>query len=366
MLIMKVVDRRLRNRKGFALVLSVLLITVLLGVAVFAVDIGHANLVSAELQAAADAAALAGLAEFNAVGRSDSAFLEAKAFATNFKADSAHLTVAGADFTMGKCTVPCTPASNWTSPSSDTNAAMVTVRYRVAFAFGPVLGIRSHQSSATSIAVGGSGKTVKESSCVSPVVISFQQVLNQLGGGKKMTDTLTATDIASLIAATSSKAVTLDIPNGTAVSSLAPGEFYQINVPPAEKADGRPEFSGAPSASDFRNAFTCKQGTDSIGAGDWLQPISGQKANQAKQGVDNLGTPPVTILVALAGSFGNSPHAGCSGCFQVKYLGNFVISSISSKSVTGYFSSMTVPGGVVSSSNSPGPLSSNTRTRLAY
>src|SRR5690242_5230216 len=112
MLTMQCLDRRLKNRKGFTLILSVLLISVLLSVAVFAVDVGHANLVRAELQAAADAAALAGVAEFDAVGRSDSAFLEANAFARNFRADSVHLTVAGADFAMGKCTVPCTPASN--------------------------------------------------------------------------------------------------------------------------------------------------------------------------------------------------------------------------------------------------------------
>ena len=71
-------------------------------------------------------------------------------------------------------------------------------------------------------------------------------IATQLGNGKTTGDSLTASDIAKLSQATTSDAVTLSIPNGTKVSSLDPGEFYQVNVPPSETADGTIQTSGRP------------------------------------------------------------------------------------------------------------------------
>ncbi len=373
---MQQLKTRLSNRAGFTLILMVLLITVFIGAAAFAVDVGHGYLRRADVHAASDAAALAAIAEFQAVdavnpaAAADSALKEAQAFAKRFKADTTSLTVASADLKLGFCTIPCTPTSNWSSPSpagSDTNGVMVTVRYTGSYAFGPALGISSHASTATSIAVGVQ-QSVSNSSCLSPVVISFQQLLAQIGSGLPAGTTLTQADIDSLAKATSGKAVTFDIPNGTQVSGISENEFYQINVPPAETANGTVQNSGPPSSSDFRSAFTCGTGADSynIGIGDWLEPINGQKANQASKGIGDIGKLPVTIEVAVATTFGNSPKGGCTGCFEVQYLAGFTVTSTAGKNITGYFTALNPPAGsIIATSSAPGPLT-EAKLRLVY
>ena len=367
-------ELKLSNRKGFTLILSALLIFVFLGAAVMAVDVGHMQLRRADVHAASDAAALAGIEEYVATGRVDSALAEAKAFAGRFKADNTVLTLANADFKLGQCpsTGTCNSGSFVTTglTPGDTNAAEATVRFTGSLTFAKALygHISSHNSSATSRAVGVSSKSVTKSSCVAPVVMSYQQMLDQIMPGRSMSDSLTQADIDSLSKATAGKAITFDIPNGTKVNSLDEGEFYQINVPPVELANGTVQADGPPSASDFRNGFTCTGGAYAIGIGDWVEPINGQKANQAKKGVENINnsTFPVTIEVALAANFGNSPHGGCTDCFQIKYLGSFVVTGVGGKSITGYFGTLAPPsGGIVATGTSSGPLE-KIKTHLVF
>lgn len=61
----KLFINRLRNENGQVLVLVALLMTVIMGFAAFAVDIGRVTVVKSKLQNAADAAALAGAAAYN-------------------------------------------------------------------------------------------------------------------------------------------------------------------------------------------------------------------------------------------------------------------------------------------------------------
>ena len=83
-----------------------------------------------------------------------------------------------------------------------------------------------------------------KSSCVAPAVVSYQQLLDQLGGGKSMSYKLTPGDIKKLSKSTSTDAVSFDIPNGVKVTSLDENQFYQVNVPPTVTADGTPQSSG--------------------------------------------------------------------------------------------------------------------------
>ena len=335
----------LSNRKGFTLILCVLLITVFIGAAAFAVDVGHQQLRRADVHAAADAAALAGIEEFSATSLPDSALNEAQAFAAKFQADTSHLSLAAADFALGFW-----DGTTFSPGGADTNAAQATVRYDGSYTFAPLLGIASHQSSATAVAV-GTNKSVTKSTCIAPAVISYQQLLAQLGNGKTMADSLTESDIAKLSQATASDAVALTIPNGTKVSSLDAGEFYQVNVPPSETADGTIQNSGPPSASDYRNGVTCTGGGPPIGIGDWVQPINGQKAQKTKQAIEGItGSLPVTIQVIIADKFSaHSPHGGCpsgpgsaalGGCFQVRYLGAFTVTATAGKGISGYFTEL--------------------------
>ncbi len=367
---MKKLTVELSNRKGFTLILSVMLMTVFIGVAAFAVDVGHAQLRRAEVQSAADAAALAGIEEFSATSLADSALNEAQVFAAKFQADTSHLSLRAADFALGFW-----DGTAFSPGGADTNAARVTVRYDGRYTFAPLLGIASHQSSATSVAV-GSNKTVTKSTCIAPAVISYQQLVDQLGGGKTTADSLTASDIAKLSQATASDAVALTIPNGTKVSSVDAGAFYQVNVPPSETADGTIQSSGPPSASDYRNGVTCTGGGSPIGVGDWVQPINGQKAQKTKQAIEGIsGSLPVTIQIIIADKFSaHSPMGGCpngpgsaalGGCFQVRYLGAFTVTATAGKGISGYFTALDAKGGVVSTSNAPGPVEA-AKTRLVY
>jgi hypothetical protein len=367
---MKKLPVELSNRKGFTLILSILLMTVFIGAAAFAVDVGHQQLRRADVHAAADAAALAGIEEFSATSLPDSALNEAQAFAARFQADASHLRLAAADFALGFWN-----GTTFSPGGADTNAAQVTVRYNGTYTFAPMLGIASHESSATAVAV-GTNKSVTQSECVAPAVISYQQLLDQLGGGKTMADSLTASDIAKLSKATASDAVALSIPNGTKVSSLDVKAFYQINVPPSETADGTIQNSGPPSASDYRNGADCTGGGPAIGVGDWVQPINGQKAQKTKQAINGLtGSLPVTIQVIIADKFSaHSPNGGCpngpgaaavSGCFQVRYLGAFTVTATAGKGISGYFTLLDAKGGVTATSTSPGPLVT-AKTHLVY
>ena len=58
---MRTVKRRRLNRRGFTLVVMMLMMTVFIGSAAFATDFAKMYLIRGQLQAAADAGALAGI-----------------------------------------------------------------------------------------------------------------------------------------------------------------------------------------------------------------------------------------------------------------------------------------------------------------
>lgn len=362
-------QRRLSNRKGFTLILCVLMLTIFIGAAAMAVDIGHSRLNRADDHAASDAASLAAIEEYGEVSRADSALAEAQWFARQFLADTAHLAVAPADFALGFWS-----GTAFTAGGTDTNAAQVTVRHTTNYVFGSLFGFASHDGSATSVAVGGVNKSVTKSSCVAPAVVSYQMLLDQLGGGLGMNHKLTPADIKKLAQATASSAVSFDIPNGVKVTSLDENEFYQVNVPPSVTADGTLQTAGPPSASDYENGVTCTGGSYDVGVGDWVQPINGQKANKTQNAIDAIGPLPVTIEVIVADQFGTpngcasgSGSSALSGCFHVAYLGSLTITGTAGKGVTGYFTILSPPAAsVVATDTTSGPVTLQTRTRLVY
>ena len=364
---------KLSNRKGFTLILSALLILVFIGAAAMAVDVGHIQMRRAELHAAADAAALAGIEKFAASDDPAQALSEAQLYAGKFKADTTPLTLASGDFSLGNWD---TGTGTFTAGGSPTNAAKATIRYTGPLTFAPVLfgHISQHAGLATSVAIGMPSKSVTQSTCVAPVVLSFGDLLAQLGLPAGTT-TLTQADINRLMSATAADAITLDIPNGTQVSSLSNGEFYQVELPPVLTAGGTTQTGQSPSAADFKNAFTCTGGNPGVGVGDWLAILNGQDANQAKQGMNNAGgnTYPATIEVALTSAYSNTVSPVCAsggaikGCMQVLYLGAFTVTQEpGGKGVTGYFTALDPKaGGVTGTGTSPGPLAL-VKTRLVF
>jgi len=363
----------LSNRKGFTLILSVLLIVVFIGAAAMAVDVGHMQVRRAEVHSAADAAALAGIEKYAATGDADLARAEAQLYAAKFKADVTTLSLADADFSLGNWNVA---TATFTAGGAPINAAQAIIHFTGNLTFAPALfgNITQHVSSARSVAIGVPSKSVTQSTCVAPVVLPFADLLTQLGLPLN-TDNLTQDDVNALLAATSANAITLDIPNGSQVSSLQSGEFYQVELPPVLTAGGVTQTGQSPSAADFKNAFTCTGGNPAVGVGDWLAILNGQDANQAKQGMNGIsgGSYPATIEVALTGNYSNTVSPVCAsggsikGCLQVKYLGAFTVTQEpGGKGVTGYFTALNpLPGGVTGTGGSPGPLA-QVKTRLVF
>jgi hypothetical protein len=204
---------------------------------------------------------------------------------------------------------------------------------------------------------------------VSPGLISYSALLSQLN---TTDDPLTAADVAKL-STVPAQPFTFTIPNGNKVSGVKATDFVQINEPPTLYAAGAPGDPGAPNSADYRAAFSCdNEANPAVGVGDWVQPLDGQKAAQTRLGMANVAGQ--TIEVLLADTFGTP--AGCpngqgsgplNGCFQVKYIAAFHVTAVGNMSISGYFTSISVPGGgIVTSSTSPGPVEQVTKIRLVY
>jgi hypothetical protein len=370
---MQRLEIKLSNRKGFTLILSALMIVVFIGAAAMAVDVGHMQVRRAEVHSAADAAALAGIEKFASTDDAAAALAEAQLYAGKFKADATTLSLASGDFSLGNWDVA---AGTFTAGGTPTNAAQATIHYNGALTFAPALfgHITHHNSTATSVAIGVPSKSVTKSTCVAPVVLSVSDLLSQLGLPSNTT-TLTQADINALLSATAANAITLKIPIGNKVNGPDAGGFYQVELPPVLTAGGVTQTGQNPSASDFKNAFTCTGGEPPIGVGDWLALLNGQDANQAKQGMNNTngGSYPATIEVALTSAYSNTVSPVCAsggaikGCFQVAFLGAFTVTQQpDSKGVTGYFTALDPKaGGIVGTGTAPGPLAL-VKTRLVF
>jgi Putative Flp pilus-assembly TadE/G-like len=374
---MQRLEIELSNRKGFTLILGVLLITVILGTAAFAVDAGHENLNRAQVHAAADAAALAGMEKYAATVDASSALAEAQLYASKFKADNAALSLQAADFALGHCSAPCSP-STFVAGAPD-SVAKATIRDTTHYAFAPVfrvfgLDIQNHLTSATSIAVGQATKEITKSTCVAPIVMPLSALFHEIGDNTKgNSDTLTASDVAKL-SGTSSNPMTIPLQNGSKVNTLD-SVFYQAQFPPVMTADSIQHGGQSNSASFYRNAITCTGGVAPIGVGDWLGVVNGTKANQTQAGLDNAdgGTLPVTVEVVLADFIGSPTDKfgatvpGCP-CLHIGYVGAFTFTADDNKSVTGYFTTLSpLAGGVVQSDTlHSAPLGQISKIRLIY
>lgn len=361
----------LANRKGFTLILSVLLIVVFLGAAVMAVDVGHMRLARADVHSAADAAALAGIEKYAATGDTAQARSEAKLYAAKFKADADTLLVAyhvvgGWDSTKSYPNAFVALGTAGASPADD-----VVVQHVENYIFAGALAgrIQQHTASATSIAVGIAQKSVSKSTCVAPMVMPLSSLFSQLGEAKGNTDSLTASDVSKLMGV-STDTLSIPLQNGTKVNTLT-DVFYQAQLPPVLRADGTKPTGQSNSASWYRSAITCDDGTDPpVGVGDWLGTVPGVDATSTKKGIANAsgGNYPVTVEVLLADQIGTpQPGLGCP-CLHVAYVGAFTFTQApDNKGVVGYFSALSPPsGGIVTSGTGSGPLELFTKTHLVY
>ena len=146
---MRMLKRDRRNRRGFTLILMMLLMTVFIGAAAFATDFGKMYLIRGQLQAAADAGALAGIYVV-AQGWKDSTVDTARAYTAKHKVGTAFYVGAPRSVAPGnwKDTAVCSPAgscsafvgngNNWNAGGID--AVRVIVNSTATYNFGRYFG----------------------------------------------------------------------------------------------------------------------------------------------------------------------------------------------------------------------------------
>ncbi len=368
------------NRRGFTLVVMMLMMTIFIGSAAFATDFAKMYLIRGQLQAAADAGALSGI-YLVAQGWKDSTVDSARAYTHRHKVDTALYVGSTADVAPGnwRDTATCAPVgscsafvgngNNWNDPAVD--AVQVIVNYNGRYNFGRFFGFNTRALYDTAVAIRGNATS---STCVRPWAIPYQSLLNVLYPSPikdPLTYNLTEADIDSLRGMTVAGQISLKV--GDAGDLTPNGEFYAAKLPPGQYADGT---AGNPwtGGNDYSTAIghTCAQlqalmtatGSSkgaSISIGDYLKPETGQMEGPTKQGIIDLCgsvtcNPPVKVAAALWDGIFDVTF--CTGCYRVKYIGSFAVTGFiqSSKTVTGYFTSMAVQGsGGAGAGGPPGP-----------
>ncbi|HEY6830259.1 MAG TPA: hypothetical protein VI259_25575, partial [Gemmatimonadaceae bacterium] len=271
------------------------------------------------------------------------------------------------------------PDQGWaignTSAGNPRDAVRIVVRDTVQWTFGRFMGWDKRVLSAEAIGVWGS---VTSSSCVRPWTIPYQQLLDQLypppytvaSPRKDPSYSMSLDDIARLSAMTyATNPETLKVSSNNGYT--ANGQFYAVNLPPGEYADGTAppsQLTGANPYRDEESAATCAalaqyyatQGINgNVGIGDWLNPqtgnmqgptqqgISGQGQNPGLCGTSNTCDPEIKVVAAFWDTYGDAPGGHCNSCYHVKYLGEFTLKGYDpvSKGILGYFNTMTLPAG---------------------
>ncbi len=355
-----------KNRKGFTLILMAFMMTALLGAAALGVDVGRMELYRAQLHTAADAAALAAAQRVMA-GASNDANAAAIDFATRHKVGNTTIQAGWVSVTPGIWTSAggFVPAADWTV--AGVNAVRTSIQYTGQYGFARAMGLSTHDVAASADAVSaGVGAT----SCVKPVAIPYQILLDQIypptgspAVHKPTSYNLTEADIDALHDATAANEIELKA--GAGGGNNQSGNFYLLQLGPYSHADKVP-LSPSPTW-DFPNQFggNCSQSPWTIGPGDWLQGKQGNDVGKTKEGIEDLcgvslNNSPATCTSPLASRrikmvmWADSDNSVCTPrCYQVKYVGAFVVTRASNDSMLGYFEALTTDGALTTV---PSPL----------
>ena len=332
------------NRRGFTLILMTLLLTVFIGAAAFATDFGRMYLIHGQLQAAADAAALAAVYEV-AQGSGSTALATAQAYGAKHKVGTALYPAARVVANPGTWSgTTFTPnGGNWTATTVD--AVQVIVNTIAGYNFGRFFGFTSKTLYDTAVAVRGS---VNTSTCVRPWAVPYQALLDVLDPTLTPSYNLTAADINTI----RGYSTVIEIKVGSAGGLTQHGEFYATRLPPKYYADGTPGATWT-GGNDYSDAIsdTCTQlqaamvatGASrgaSVSVGDYLSRSPVTRLGQRGRASDDLCgsdtcSPPIKVAVALWDVKLSSP---CD-CYHVKYIGAFAVTGWDqpSKSVQGIF-----------------------------
>jgi hypothetical protein len=297
------------------------------------------------LQSASDAAALAG-AKAIMDGTPNNAATDAATYAAKYSIEG--VTVTNYSVIPGRWTraggfVPTGGA--W----ANANAIRDSVSFGTNFTFGRLFGLNSKTLHAGSDAIVGN---VGATSCVRPLGVPYQSLLNQLHDDgfhptlqMAASYTLADSDIARL--KTSTQLTRLKVTDATDSPDPINGSYYLLQMGPYAPAAGTPVYSPSPDwggnsvngGFPARFAGDCSSSTWRIAIGDWMQGKQGNVTGPMQQAYDDLCGTHITGNNGSWDCTGTVAHRSikvamwatqnstiCSPrCFQVKYLGTFVI-----------------------------------------
>jgi hypothetical protein len=366
-----------------------MMMSIFIMAAAFATDFGRIYAVRAQLQTAADAAALAAIqAQASGLGLpsadSGKKYVYLHPVMGRANIDSGFAVDSVGSWNLGTSTwTPNPDQTDWSiginaSSGEPRDAVKVVARQTVPFTFGRFLGFSTHVVNAEAIAVWGS---VTASTCVRPWAIPYQKLIDQLWLNRitpkpTVAYDMTTQDISDLSQMTyANHPVSLTINDNQDDPYTGSSEFYAIKIPAAYDALGNPNPTNNGGA-DYRSEIAAQScaalkalypaGTDpTIHLGDYLAPENGKMLGPTKEGIDgngnNLGicgtvntcNPPVHIIAALWDTYGAAPgvsggncsNSTSSGCYHVKYLAEFTLIGWDqpTKTVQGFFNVMTLP-----------------------
>ncbi|WP_243368267.1 pilus assembly protein TadG-related protein [Fundidesulfovibrio soli] len=268
---------------GSVAVVVALALVVLAGFGAFAVDLGYLKWKRGQMQAAADAAAMAGAASLVSFG-TDTAKISAEA--VNFgqanvqAADSPGAAVRTQDVTI-----------DTVAGYVEVTAGLTAARGNpVSLFLGPVLGKNFADVSATARAA---IYCVTNSRCLKPWVVPTKFTWNDLADPAKKynnngkLDTKSNLEMASVNVQGYSEAdvgTQIVLKQGDPQDTIAPGQYNPIDFPPANR--GNP----VPGGNEYRtNISGCTGSSNSdVSVGDFLKMEPGNMTGPTKQGIEDL------------------------------------------------------------------------------
>lgn len=278
--------RNFPRQGGSAAVIVAITLVVLAGFGAFAVDLGYLKWKRGQMQAAADAGALAGAAALLSFGTNTNQITaEAVAYgqANVLSNDHPGMAVRDQDVTVN------TGSLGFVEVTAGLTAGRGNA---VALFLGPVLGKNIADVSATSRAA---LYCATNSHCLKPWTIPTKFTWNdnadpekKYNGNGKL-DTKSPLEMATVAVqgySDSDVGTQVVLKQGDPHDTIAPGEFNPIDFPPANK--GTP----VPGGDEYRTNIagcTGSSNTD-VGVGDWLKTEPGNMTGPTKQGVQDLMT----------------------------------------------------------------------------
>ncbi len=336
-------------RRGITLPIIAVLLTALLGIGAFAVDLSRWYLMRAQLQTAAEAGALAGVTRLlndDAAHAADSALT----YVEGNPVDGAAPALGPTGITPGRWNGAFQPTGGWSDPATD--AVRVETEHVGRYLFGRIFGDSTRTLRATAVA---SIVWVTRARCIRPLAIPYASLLRTLypTATPDVTYDLSVADVARLRTMTRADAIPLKLASADG-EDTPPGFFYPVRLPPVRFANG--ELGDPKGGGDaYREALaaTCTGAEGSVGIGDWLAGESGNMVGPTRSGVSqacgvNGGggftcDPAVPFLLPIWDVVDKSiasPRA-----FRVKYVGVFFVTSYDhQQGVLGYFNGLTVHG----------------------